>query len=330
MRAVLCHAFDGPAALRPGTVEPPAPAADEVLIDVHAAAVSFMDRLLVSGGYQMKPELPFVPGTDAAGVVAAVGAGVTRFSPGDRVVGGGWHGAYAERMAAKEWRCGRLPDSVPFAVAATVPYAYMTAFHALRDRAGLAVGETLFVSGAAGGAGLAALDAGRLFGARLVAGVGDPAKADIVRAYGAADVIALGREDLRARLKTITGGRGVDVAFETLGGETFMTLARAMAPGGRLMPIGFASGEIPALPMNLPLLKAYSVVGVFMGAWTGANPQKAGAMLDEVLGHVGSGALTPHVDRELPLEEAAAVMDLIAARKVRGRIVLRVAGAAGS
>jgi NADPH2:quinone reductase len=324
MRAVVCTAFEGPSALEIGEAPEPVPGDDEVLIDVHAASVSFMDLLMIQGGYQMKPELPYVPGTDAAGVVRATGGAVKTVRPGDRVIGTGWHGAYAERMVVKETRCTPVPDGIDMQVASTVAHTYVTAHYSLIERAALKTGETLFVTGAAGGVGLATVDMGRMLGARVVAGVGDDAKAKIVRDYGAAAVINLRTEDLRARIKDITDGRGVDVCFEMLGGDTFLTMSRLMAWGGRLMPIGFATGEIPSLPMNLPLLKNYSVVGVFAGAWLDVDPDSANNALNSILEHIADGNLNPHVDRIMSLDDAATAMQLVADREVQGRIVLDV------
>ena len=189
MRAVLCSAFTGPEDLCVGEIEEPKPASDEILVDVHAASVSFMDQLLVSGRYQMRPSTPFVPGTEAAGVVIAVGGKVTRFQPGDRVACGSWTGGYAERMIAKEWKSVRLPVGVAFETAATVWHNYGTAYYALVDGARAQPGETVFVTGAAGGVGLAAVDLARHLGMRVIAGVGSDDKAGLVRGYGACDVI---------------------------------------------------------------------------------------------------------------------------------------------
>lgn len=324
MRAVICNAFDGPEALVVGELDDPSPRAGEIVIEVAAASVSFMDRLLVSGGYQMRPAVPFAPGTDAAGRVVAIGSGVDEFSVGDRVVGSAWYGAYAQRMLLRQERCVRLPASVPDEVAATIPYAYITAYHAFVGRAALRPGEVALVTGATGGVGLAALDVAAMCGARVIAVVGHAGKAELAREYGAEAVIDLSRQDLREEVRALTRGRGVDVAFDSLGGETFLTLGRLMAPGGRLMPIGFATGTIPALPMNLPLLKEYSVVGVFMGAWADRDPAAAKASLAAVVERVAEGHLRPRVDRVLPLSEAAAAMALIAERSVRGRVVLKV------
>ena len=326
MKAMLCHAFDGPDALELGEAPAPVPAADEVLIAVDSAAVNFMDLLMTQGGYQLRPDLPYVPGTDAAGTVVEVGAGVTEYSPGDRVVGTGWYGAFAERMAVKQWRCTGVPEEVDLKTASTVAQGYLTAWYSLVEQAGLQPGETLFVTGAAGGVGLATVDVGRMLGARVIAGIGDDAKADIVRRYGASEVINLRTEDLRSRIKELTDGNGVDVCFEMLGGETFLTMGRLMAWNGRLMPIGFVAGEIPALPMNLPLLKNYAVVGAFVGAWNDRCPEESAAAQQKVVDLVAEGRLTPHVDRVLPLAEAAEAMRLVADREVQGRVVLEVAG----
>jgi NADPH2:quinone reductase len=324
MRAVLCDAFTGPEDLRIGEIEEPTPAGDEILIDVHAASVSFMDHLLVSGRYQMRPSTPFVPGTEAAGIVIAVGEKITRFQPGDRVAGGGWTGGYAERMTAKEWSSVRLPAGVSFETAATVWHNYGTAFYALVERACVQRGETVFVTGAAGGVGLAAVDLAGYLGLRVIAGVGSDDKMALVRGYGVCDVINYRREDLRERIKSITGGEGVDVGFDNVGGTIFGQMARLMRWGGRLMPIGFASGEIPSVPMNLPLLKNYSIVGVFSGAWMEKFPEQAARMNDTVAQLLAEGKIRPHIDRVLPLEQVKDAMRAVADRTVQGRIVLKL------
>ena len=324
MRAVLCSAFTGPEDLRIGEIEERKPASDEILIDVDAASVSFMDHLLVSGLYQMRPPVPFVPGTEAAGVVVAVGEKVTRFLPGDRVACGNWTGGYAERMIAKEWKSVRLPAGVVFETAATVWHNYGTAYYALVNGARAQRGETVFVSGAAGGVGLAAVDLARHLGLRVVAGVGFDDKADLVRRYGASDVINYRSEDLRERIKSITGGEGVDIGFDNVGGTIFEQMARLMKWGGRLMPIGFTSGQIPSVPMNLPLLKNYSIVGVFVGAWAEKFPEQAARMNDTLAQLLAEGKIRPHIDRVLPLDQVKEAMRAVADRTVQGRTVLKV------
>jgi NADPH2:quinone reductase len=324
MRAVLCSAFTGPDDLRVGEIEEPKPAADEILIDVHAASVSFMDHLLVSGLYQMRPTTPFAPGTEAAGIVVAVGDKITRFQPGDRVACGNWTGGYAERMVAKEWKSVRLPDGVAFETAATVWHNYGTAYYALVDRAQAQPGETLFVTGAAGGVGLAVVDLARHLGLHVIAGVGSDDKGDLVRGYGASDVINYRSEDLRARIKSITAGEGVDICFDNVGGAIFEQMARLMNWGGRLMPIGFTSGQIPSVPMNLPLLKNYSIVGVFTGAWMEKFPEQGARLNDTLAQLLAEGKIRPHIDRVLPLEQAGEAMRAVADRTVQGRIVLKI------
>jgi NADPH2:quinone reductase len=324
MRAVLCTAFEGIKSLRMGEISEPRPKPDEVLIDVHAASVSYMDYLMVSGGYQMRPSLPYVPGTDAAGLVVAAGSQVDRFRPGDRVTCEGWHGGFAERMTAKASRTSRLPDNIDFGVGSTVLHIYLTAYYTLVDRARLQAGETVLVTGASGGVGLACVELAQMLGARVIAAVGNAAKASIVRDHGADAVIDYSSEDVRDRVKTLTAGEGLDVCVDNVGGPLFGTLARLMRWNGRLLPIGFAGGEVPSIPMNLPLLKNYSIVGVFTGAWADRFPDESSRAADKVLQWVSEGKLRPHIDRVLPLEAAAEAMGAIANRSVAGRIVLSV------
>ena len=324
MRAVLCRSFSGPDELSIGEIDEPKPAADEILIDVHAASVSFMDYLIVSARYQMRPPTPFVPGTEGAGVVVAVGEKVTRFKPGDRVACGNWIGGFAERMVAKEWKTLLVPPDVSFETAATVGHNYGTASYALVERAQAQSGETVFITGAAGGVGLAAVDLARHLGLRIIAGVGSDDKADLVRSYGAHDVINYRREDLRARINSATGKDGVDICFDNVGGAIFEQMARLMKWGGRLMPIGFTSEQIPSIPMNLPLLKNYSIVGVFAGAWAEKFPEQAARMNDTLMELLASGKIRPHIDRVLALDEVKQAMQAVADRTVQGRIVLKI------
>jgi NADPH:quinone reductase len=321
---VLCNAFTGAEDLHVREINAPKPAGDEILIEVHAASVSFMDHLMVSGLYQMRPPTPFVPGTEAAGIVVAVGEKVTRFQPGDRVACGSWTGGYAERMVARESKSVRLPAGVAFETAATVWHNYGTAYYALAEGARAQRGETVFVTGAAGGVGLAAVDLARHLGLRVVAGVGSDDKAALVRDYGASDVINYRSEDLRARIKAITAGEGVDIFFDNVGGTIFEQMARLMKWGGRMMPIGFTSGQIPSVPMNLPLLKNYSIVGVFAGAWAEKFPEQAARMNDTLAQWLAEGKIRPHIDRVLPLEQVREAMRAVANRTVQGRIVLKI------
>lgn len=324
MRAVLCNAFEGVKALTVGEAPEPRPRVDEVLVDVHAASVSYMDYLMACGNYQMRPPLPYVPGTDAAGIVVAVGDEVDRFQPGDRVACEGWHGAFAERMTAKASKTALLPPSVTFIAGSTLLHMYLTAYYALIIRAQVRPGETILITGAAGGVGLACVELARLLDMRVIAAVGSPAKAAVVRDHGADAVIDYSSEDVRERVKALTGGEGVDVCVDNVGGKLFATLARLIRWNGRLLPVGFTSGEVPSIPMNLPLLKNYSIVGIFSGAWTDRCPDEATRAAEEVMQWAAEGKLKPHVDRVLPLERAAEAMNAIADRSVIGRTVLSV------
>jgi NADPH2:quinone reductase len=324
MRAVLCNRFDGIEALTIGQVEEPSPGADEVLIDVHAASVSYMDYLMVCGRYQMRPPLPYVPGTDAAGVVAACGEAVKDFRPGDRVACGGWFGGFAHRRVAKAARTVRLPENIDFIAGSTLQHIYVTAWYALVERARLQAGETVLVTGASGGVGLACVELAHLLGARVIAAVGAPNKASIVREYGAEAVIDYAHEDIRERVKALTDGEGIDVCVDNIGGPLFLTLARLIRWNGRLLPIGFTSGEIPNLPMNLPLLKNYSVVGVFAGAWPDHFGSEATRARESVMALAGESKLRPHIHQVLPLDRVADAMRAIEQRSVQGRIVLQV------
>lgn len=324
MKAILCTSFAEHPQLRIGETTAPTPGPHDVEIAVHAAAVSFMDLLMAQGRYQMRPELPYVPGTDAAGVVVSIGSDVTRFRIGDRVACGNWHGAWAERRVAPESGTVPLPAGVDFSTAAAVRYAYGTARYALVTQAHLRVGETLFVSGAAGGVGLAAVDLGRHLGARVIAGVGSHDKAAIVRERGAEHVIVYAEEDLRERIRSLTGGRGVDVCLDHVGGDVFTAMARSMNWGGRLVPLGFTSGQIPSVAANLPLLKNYAVVGAYWGAWAERFPRESAAADEALMRMVATGELRPHVGSTMPWEDVAVALDLVRRREAQGRVVLQV------
>jgi len=323
MRAVICRSFDGIDALEFGELADPVVGPGQVLIDVHAAALSFMDTLMVSGRYQMKPALPFVPGSDAAGFVSAVGAGVESVRVGDRVACSHWHGGMAERMLAPESAVVKLPDNVSFEIGTTVRYAYGTARYALDTRAQLCAGETVFVSGAAGGVGMAAVDVARQMGATVIAGASSAARCESARQQGAAHAIDYSCEPVRERLLELTQGRGVDVYFDNVGGALFASVSRAVAWGGRILPIGFTSGEVPSLAMNLPLLKNYSVVGCYWGAWVEREPAQARAADEQLFAAVAQGTLRPQISDVLPMASFADGMHRLVRRQVTGRIVLR-------
>ncbi|MBT3139501.1 NADPH:quinone oxidoreductase family protein [Ruegeria litorea] len=324
MKAVICKSFGDLNQVAYGDFPDPVCGPNDVLIKVRVATVSYMDWLMTDGRYQLRPDLPYVPGTDAAGVVQEVGREVNRFKPGDRVACSTWHGAYAELMAAPEGACSQVPDNVPDLDAANVIYAYGTAHYGLIERAKLTAGETLLVTGATGGVGLAALEIGKLLGARIIAGVGSDEKRDLAKLYGADAVINYRSEDVRGRIKELTDGQGIDVCFELIGGELFETMARSMNWNGRLLPIGFASGEIPSLKMNLPLVKNFSIVGSPVGPWWERCRAEAIKANDELFQWLSEGKIHPKTDSVMPFKDATKAMRLLQNREVKGRIALSV------
>ncbi|MET0268947.1 MAG: NADPH:quinone oxidoreductase family protein [Sphingomonas sp.] len=326
MRAVCCKAFAPLAALTVEDMAAPTLAAGQVLVDVHAAGVNFPDGLIVQGKYQTKPSLPFVPGAEIAGVVAAAGEGVTAFSSGDRVAAFSGTGGFAGQAVAPATQVFRLPDGVDFTAAAGLLITYGTSWHALKDRARLRRGETLLVLGAAGGVGLAAVELGALLGARVIAAASTDAKLALARDRGATDTIRYADEDLRARIKVLTDGRGVDVAYDPVGGETSIAAIKALAWGGRHLVVGFAGGDIPSIPANLLLLKSAASLGVLWGNALKADPAHHAANIAELLGHLAAGRIRPAIDRVLPLDRAVEALEHVMERRARGKVILSVRG----
>ncbi len=322
MRAVRIHDLSGPSGLRVDDLPEAEPAPGEVLIDVRAAGVNFPDVLLSHGKYQFKPPLPFVPGGEAAGVVKAVGKGVTALAAGDRVAATMIHGAFAERIVAPEAAVVKLPDAVGFEVGAATLLTYATTWHALVDRAQLAAGETLLVLGAAGGVGIAAVEIGKLLGARVIAAASSDDKLTFCRAHGADEGIQYAREDLKERAKALTRGEGVDVVYDPVGGRYAEPALRTIAWEGRYLVVGFAAGEIPSIPLNLVLLKGCQIVGVFWGSFAAREPVKNRANAARVLDAVAEGKLRPHVDATVPFANAGEALARLERREVKGKIVL--------
>lgn len=321
MRAVRCHELSGPSGLRVDDLPEPTPGAGEVLVDVRAAGVNFPDVLLSYGKYQFRPTPPFVPGGEAAGVVRAIGPGVTRVAVGDRVATTLLHGAFAERIVAPEMATFRLPDAVSFETAAATLLTYLTTMHALVDRAALAAGETLLVLGASGGVGVAAVQLGKLLGARVIAAASTDEKVAFCKDQGADEGIAYGHEDLKARAKALAPA-GVDVIYDPVGGAYSEAALRCIAWEGRHLVVGFAAGDIPKIPLNLTLLKGCQIVGVFWGQFVMRSPEKNRAHGERLLGWIAEGKLTPHVDATLPFAEAARALERMERREVRGKLVL--------
>ena len=320
MRAVRCHELTGPGSLRVDEIAEPDVRAGQVLIDVRAAGVNFPDVLLTRGLYQFKPSPPFSPGGEAAGVVRAVGAGVTSVAVGDRVATTLIYGAFAERVVAPEPAVVKLPDSVGFEVGAATLLTYATTYHV--DRAAIRAGETLLVLGAAGGVGIAAVELGAALGARVIAAASSDDKLAFCREHGAAEAINYAREDLKDRIKALTNGNGVDVVYDPVGGSLAEPALRGTGWQGRYLVIGFASGEIPKIPLNLVLLKGCQIVGVFWGSFAMRDPAKNRAHAGTIFQWVADGKLRPAIDATLPFAQAGEALARLEGRKVKGKIVL--------
>jgi NADPH2:quinone reductase len=323
MKAIQCTAWGPPDSLLLAEVETPAPREGEVRVRVEAAGVNFPDALIVQKKYQVQPPLPFVPGTEVAGTVDAVGAGVTTFRAGDRVAAFVGLGGFAQFVCASVTAVAPLPPSVPFDVAAAFTLTYATSHHALFDRGQLKAGETLAVLGAGGGVGLAAVELGAQAGARVIAVASSADKLALARTRGATTAIDYATNDLRDALKAATEGRGVDVIYDPVGGATTEAAVRSLAWRGRLLVVGFAGGEIPSVALNWLLIKGASAVGVFWGQFAQREPKANAAMLRELFGALAAGRLQPHVSARHALADTPrALADLLARRAVGKLVVL--------
>src|SRR5687768_3653033 len=324
MKAVLCKQFGPPDSLVVEEVPSPRAGPGETVISVKAASLNFPDVLIIQNKYQVKPPLPFSPGSELAGVVKEVGAGVQGIAAGDKVIAFTTYGAFAEEVKTDASRLVPLPEKMDFVTGAAFLLTYATTDHALRDRAALAAGETLLVLGAAGGVGLAAIEIGKALGARVIACASSEDKLAVCRSHGADATINYATEDLRERIKALTEGRGVDVVYDPVGGPYTEPAFRSLAWRGRLLVVGFAAGEIPKLPLNLALLKGAAVVGVFWGDFARREPQRFAVSVRQLAQWYQEGKLRPHVSQSLPLDIAAQALKLMAARQVKGKLVLTV------
>lgn len=321
MRALVCTAF-GPAELLVLTDWPdPEPGAGEVLIDVRAAALNFPDSLVIRGRYQVVTEPPFIPGSEAAGIVLAVGPGVEGIASGDRVIALTMSGAFAERCVVPAARVLPLPKALDFAQGAAFLVAQGTSLHALRQCAGLRPGETLLVLGAAGGVGSTAVEIGKLMGARVLAAASTADKLDFARAAGADETINYLETALKDEVKRLTAGAGADVVYDPVGGELALQAFRALAWHGRHLVVGFTSGEIPAFPSNIALLKEARIIGVFWGAWSERHPDEARRNLADLAAWARDGKVQSRVTEVFPLERYAEAFARLTGRTARGKIV---------
>ncbi len=326
MKAVLCKAYGPPDSLVVEALPSPTPGRGEVLLAVRACGVNFPDVLIIQNKYQFRPPLPFSPGGEVAGVVKALGEGVSGLAVGDRVIGSTGWGGFAEELALDAARVIPIPDEMDFVTASAFLLTYGTSHHALQDRAQLRAGETLLVLGAAGGVGLAAVEIGKVMGARVIAAASTPEKLAVCREHGADDLIDYAREDLKERVKQLTAGEGADVVYDPVGGTYSEAALRATAWNGRFLVIGFAAGEIPKVPLNLVLLKGCQIVGVFWGAFTAREPARHRANVAELIAWYRDGKLKPHISATYPLERAAAALNDMAERRVMGKVVLVPSG----
>jgi NADPH2:quinone reductase len=322
MKAVVCTAWGLPDSLEVQELPDLAPGPGQVAIDVKAAGVNFPDVLIIQGKYQVKPELPFTPGSELAGVVRSVGDGVAHIKPGDRVIAFTAQGAFAEQVVTPAQAVMPMPPGMDFDTAAAITLTYGTSHHAVVDRAALKEGETMLVLGAAGGVGLAAIEIGKALGARVIAAASSEEKLAVCRAHGADATINYSAGDLREAIKAATDGKGPDVIYDPVGGAYSEAAFRAIGWRGRYLVVGFANGEIPKLPLNLMLLKGASLVGVFWGEFAKREPKANLAAMRQLLGWLGEGKIRPLISKRYALTDAHQALNDMAARKVTGKVVI--------
>ncbi|MFC1688751.1 NADPH:quinone oxidoreductase family protein [Pseudomonadota bacterium] len=322
MKALVCREFGTADKLALDERNDPVPSRGEVLVDIKAAGINFPDLLVISGQYQVKTAPPFVPGSEASGVVAATGEGVTRFKPGDRVIITPTLGAFAEKCLASENHCMHLPENMTFEQGAGFTVTYATSYHALRQCTELRKGETVLVLGAAGGVGTTAVEIAKAFGARVIAAASSDEKLAFARETGADEGINYSTTPLREAVKSLTDGKGVDVVYDPVGGDLALQAFRSLAWQGRYLVIGFASGDIPAFPANIALLKEARITGVWWGTWGKHNPDTLRQNLDELTEMIQRGDLKPRVTGTYPVERYVDAFAAVSERRAQGKVVL--------
>jgi NADPH2:quinone reductase len=322
MKAIVCSKFGTPDTLKYQEIKIPNPKEGEILITVKACSVNFPDTLIIQGKYQFKPEFPFSPGSDVAGIIEKVGENVKHFKVGDAVVGFIPFGGFAEKAILKAIDCFPKPRGMSMVNASAFLLAYGTSYHALKDRANLQKGETILILGASGGVGLTALELAKLMGAKVIAAASSQEKLNLCKEFGADEVINYTEENLKDRVKELTNGKGVDVIYDPVGGAFSELALRAIAWRGRHLVVGFANGEIPKIPINLTLLKGASIVGVFWGAFAQKEPKKSLENIQQLLTWFVKGEVKPHIDKTYSLKEAPKALEYMMQRKVKGKIVI--------
>ncbi|HRX61786.1 MAG TPA: NADPH:quinone oxidoreductase family protein [Candidatus Competibacter sp.] len=324
MKAIVCHELSGLTALRLEDVPEPRPRSGQVRVRVRACGINFADSLIARGQYQTQPEPPFSPGFEVAGDILDVGEGVTDFRAGDRVIAITPHGGYAEQVVANVDRCVPMPATMPYEQGAAFPVVFGTSHIALWHRARLRAGETLVVHGASGGVGLTAVAIGKQLGATVIATASSPEKLAVAQEHGADYLIDTRREDVRSRIKELTGGRGADVIYDPVGGELFAASLRAIAFEGRILVIGFAGGTVPQIPANHLLVKNVDVIGLNWPAYAERHPQLMTASFRTLMDWYLTGAIRPYISAIYPLERAVDALEQVVARKSTGKVVIAV------
>lgn len=322
MKAVVCRQYGPPDSLVVEDLPSPVAGRGQVVVSVKACGVNFPDALIIQGKYQSRPEMPFIPGSEVAGVVREVGEGVYGIKPGDRVIAFIGLGGYAEELLADATRIVQIPAEMDFITASAFAVTYGTSYHALKDRANIRPGESLLVLGASGGVGLTAIQIGKLMGARVIAAASSTDKLALCKEHGADELIDYSNEDLRTRIKELTGGNGVDVVYDPVGGPYAEPVFRSMAWRGRYLVVGFAAGEIPKISLNLPLLKGAEIMGVFWGAFSRLQRELSDANLQQLVNWFVQGKLKSHICATYPLTRAADALNDVLQRRVKGKVVL--------
>lgn len=324
MKAIRCKTYGPPSELVLEDVENLKPKTYEILVQVKACGLNFPDTLIIQGLYQFKPDLPFTPGSDISGIVKEVGEGLRHFGKGDEVFGFVLNGGLAEEVIVPSNACFKKPVKMDFPVAASFVMAFGTTYHALKDRAKLVPGETLVVLGASGGVGLAAVQLGKLMGARVIAAASTDEKLQLCREYGADETINYSKEDVKSAIKELTDSKGADVIYDPVGGDYSEAAFRGSAWKGRFLVVGFASGAIPRMPLNLPLLKGASIVGVFWGDFAMRVPKANLQNTDKLMKWYDEGKLKPHIQRIYDLADTSKALEEMIDRKVKGKLVVQI------
>jgi NADPH2:quinone reductase len=322
MQALMCETLGPPEGLKLREVPVPQPGAGEMLIRIHSAGLNFPDSLIIQGKYQIKAPLPFAPGGELSGVIEALGSGVTCFAVGDRVAALTHWGGFAEYVVAREQSATHVPASMDLDTASAFTLVYGTAYHALKDRGELEPGQTVLVLGASGGVGLAAVEVAKAMGARVIAGASRTDKLAIAQAHGADELINYAEQDLKVVVKTMTGGKGVDVIYDPVGDRLADPAFRTIGWGGRYLVIGFAGGQIPAIPFNLPLVKGAAIVGVFWGDFVMREPAGHQRNMAELYSMHAAGKLKPLISARFPIARGGTAIRMIMDRKVTGKVIV--------